>query len=82
MNRFEIKEDAFNESISVTDTQDKLKNGFDSEFMLAPVEDGTIIINELNIQCAIVEMLIKQLASYEDMQDIEYWIKEVREDYL
>lgn len=82
MNRFEIKEDAFNESISVTDTQDKLKNGFDSEFMLAPVEDGTIIINELNIQCAIVEMLIKQLASYEDMRDIEYWIKEVREDYL
>lgn len=82
MNRFEIKEDTFNESISVTDTQDKLKNGFDSEFMLAPVEDGTIIINELNIQCAIVEMLIKQLASYEDMRDIEYWIKEVREDYL
>lgn len=79
--RFEVKEDTMEDCISVTDNQDNLKNGFDSEFILFPLEDASAIVNELNIQCATVEMLKEQLESYEDPEDVEYWIKEIREDY-
>ena len=40
------------------------------------------MINELNVQCAIVQMLKEELEMYEDPQDIDYWIKEVREDMV
>ena len=78
--RFEVKVDAFNECITVTDTHDKLRNGFDSDFMLAPAEDGRVIVDELNVQCSIVDMLVEQLMSYEDEEDIQYWIDRVREE--
>ena len=77
--RFETSE--FEDTITVTDNEEKLRNGFDSEIVLAPAEDGQAIIDELNIQCAIVEMLKEQLEHYEDLEDVEYWIKEVRDDY-
>ena len=77
--RFETSE--FEDTITVTDNKEELRNGFDSEIVLAPAEDAQLIVDELNIQCQIVEMLVKELETYEDMQDIEYWIKEVREDY-
>lgn len=77
--RFETSK--FDDTLTVTDTHDELKNGFDSEIVLAPAEDAQLIVDELNIQCATVEMLKEQLESYEDKQDIDYWIKEVREEY-
>ena len=77
--RFETSE--FDNTLTVTDTKDELKNGFDSEIIIAPAEDAQMIIDELNIQCATVEMLKKELESFEDPQDIEYWINEIREDY-
>jgi len=77
--RFETSE--FEDTITVTDNKEELRNGFDSEIVLAPAEDAQLIVDELNIQCQIVEMLVKELETYENMQDIEYWIKEVREDY-
>ena len=79
MKRFETSE--FDNTLTVTDTHDKLKNEFDSEIVIAPAEDAQMIIDELNIQCATVEMLKKELESFEDPQDIEYWINEIREDY-
>ena len=78
--RFETKEDTMNDCLSITDSTDQLKNGFDSEIVLYPLEDASILINELNVQCATVQMLREELESYEDPQDIDYWIQEVRED--
>lgn len=79
MNRFETSE--FEDTLTITDNEEKLKNGFDSEIVLAPADDAQLIIDELNIQCATVQMLKEQLESFEDKQDIDYWIKEIREDY-
>ena len=78
--RFETSPDTMNDCLTIEDNEDNLKNGFDSEIVLAPLEDAIAIISELNVQCAIVAMLKEQLESYEDPQDIDYWIKEVRED--
>ena len=78
--RFETTDDTMNDCLTITDNTDKLKNGFDSEFVLYPLEDASIVINELNVQCAIVQMLKEELERYEDPQDINYWIQEVRED--
>ena len=78
--RFETSEDTMNDCLTVTDNQEQLRNGFDSEIVLAPLEDASLIVRELNIQCAVNTMLIEQLESYEDIQDIMYWIKEVMED--
>lgn len=77
--RFETSE--FEDTLTVTDNEEKLRNGFDSEIVIAPAEDAQAIIDELNIQCLIVDMLKEQLEHYEDPQDVEYWIKEVRDDY-
>ena len=78
--RFETTEDTMNDCLTITDNTDKLKNGFDSEIVLYPLEDASILVNELNVQCAINKMLREQLESYEDPMDIDYWIQEVRED--
>lgn len=79
--RFETTEDTMNDCLTITDNTDKLKNGFDSEFVLYPLEDASIVINELNVQCATVQMLRRMLKSYDvDLEDIDYWIQEVRED--
>ena len=80
MIRFDTTEDTENDCLTITDNQDQLRNGFDSEIILAPLEDASLIVWELNIQCAVNRMLIEQLESYEDPQDIDYWIKEIRED--
>ena len=78
--RFETSPDTMNDCLTITDNTDKLKNGFDSELVIAPLEDASILVNELNVQCATVQMLREELESYEDPQDIDYWIQEVRED--
>ena len=78
--RFETSEDFENDCLTVTDNEDKVKTAFDSEIVLYPLEDASAVISELNVQCATVKMLREQLESYEDPQDIDYWIKEVRED--
>ena len=78
--RFNVSEDVENDCLTVTDNEDKLKTGFDSEIILYPLEDASAVINELNVQCATVKMLREQLEYHEDPQDIDYWIKEVRED--
>ena len=64
MNRFETSE--FEDTLTITDNEEKLKNGFDSEIVLAPADDAQLIIDELNIQCATVQMLKEQLESFED----------------
>ena len=80
MVRFETSEDVENGCLTLTDNEDKLKTGFDSELVIAPLEDASILVNELNVQCAINKMLREQLEYHEDPQDIDYWIKEIKED--
>ena len=80
MVRFETSEDTENDCLTIVDNQDKVKTAFDSKIILYPLEDAMNVIDELNIQCAIVDMLVDQLEVHEDIQDIEYWIREVRED--
>ena len=78
--RFEMSEDVMNDCLTLTDNEEQLKTSFDSEIILYPLEDASAVIRELNVQCAINKMLREQLESYEDPMDIDYWIKEVRED--
>ena len=78
--RFKYQKDVSNDCITICDEEEKLKTSFDSEIILYPMEDAITVIDELNIQYATVKMLKEQLESYEDSEDIEYWIKEVRED--
>lgn len=78
--RFEMSEDVMNDCLTVTDNEEQLKTSFDSEIILYPLEDASAVIQELNVQCAINKMLREQLESYEDPMDIDYWIREVRED--
>lgn len=80
--RLELSQDKAEDCLTITDSEDKLKTSFGSEIVLFPLEDAQIIVNELNVQYAIVDMLVEQLESYEDMQDIKYWIKEVRDEYV
>ena len=79
--RFTVDVDEFNDCLTIYDKEEKLKTSFDSEICLYPLEDAGAVIDELNIQCATVAMLKEQLESYEDPQDVRYWIDEVREDF-
>lgn len=79
--RYKYQKDIENDCITICDTEEELKTDFGSEIILFPMEDAITVINELNIQTAITKMLIKELETYEDIQDIEYWIKEIREEF-
>lgn len=79
--RYKYQKDIENDCITICDEEEKLKTDFGSEIILFPMEDAITVINELNIQTAITKMLIKELETYEDIQDIEYWIKEIREEF-
>lgn len=78
--RFETEEDTINDCLTITDSRDQLTTSFGSDIVLYPAEDASAIVDELNIQCAVNEMLIEHLECYEDPMDIDYWIQEVRED--
>jgi len=78
--RYEISKDYSNDCITLTDNEDKLKTSFGSEIILSPLEDAETVINELNIQYSINKMLIEHLQMYEDIEDIKYWIEDIRED--
>lgn len=79
--RYKYQKDYENDCITICDEEDELKTSFDSEIILFPMEDAISVIDELNIQTAINKMLVEQLESYEDIEDIKYWIKEVRSDF-
>lgn len=78
--RFETEEDTMNDCLTITDNQDQLKTSFDSDIILYPLEDASAVIRELNVQCAVNKMLIEELETYEDIQDIMYWIQEIVEE--
>jgi len=79
--RFETTEDTMNDCITIIDNEEQLKTSFDSDIILYPAEDACTVIDELNVQCATVKMLRRMLNSYDvDLEDIDYWIQEVRED--
>ncbi|MBQ2653033.1 MAG: hypothetical protein IJF83_05715 [Methanobrevibacter sp.] len=78
--RLHVDEDYENDCVTITDNLEQLQTSFGSEIILSPREDALTLVNELNIQCAVNEMLIEHLERYEDPDDIMYWIQEVRED--
>lgn len=78
--RFKISEDILDDCITVTDTKEELQTAFDSNIVLYPIEDAVAVVEELNVQCAVVEMLKEHLAMYESEEDIQYWIDEVKEE--
>ena len=80
--RFETSEDLENDCLTIEDNEYKLKTSFDSEIILYPLDDASAVIQELNVQCAINAMLREQLEYHEDPMDIDYWMREVREDLL
>ena len=75
MVRLTYKEDEFDDCITITDQLEQLTTSFGSNLVLSPSEDAITIIDELNRQYAIVEMLIGELKTYEDSQDIMDWIE-------
>jgi len=78
--RFETEEDTINDCLTITDSRDQLKTSFGSDIVLYPAEDASAVVDELNVQCAVNEMLIEHLERYEDPDDIMYWINEIMED--
>jgi len=79
--RYKYQKDIENDCITICDEEDELKTSFDSEICLYPLEDAITVIDELNIQTAINKMLIEQLENYEDIEDIKYWIEDIRSDF-
>ena len=71
--RYKYQKDVSNDCITICDDEEELKTSFDSEIVLYPMEDAIRVIDELNIQTAINKMLIEQLESYEDIEDIKYF---------
>ena len=78
--RFETTEDTMNDCITIIDNEEQLKTSFGSDIVLYPAEDASAVVDELNVQCAVNEMLIEHLERYEDPDDIMYWINEIMED--
>ena len=46
--RYISRPDTMNDCISLIDTLDELKNEFDSEIVLYPMEDAEIVVDKLN----------------------------------
>ena len=78
--RLETVEDHENDCLTITDNLEQLQTSFGSEIILSPREDAATLVNELNIQYAVVSMLIEQLENYNDIEDIMFWIQEIVED--
>lgn len=79
--RLHVDEDYENDCVTITDNLEQLQTSFGSEIILSPREDAATLVRELNIQYAVVSMLIEELETYEDIQDIMYWIQEIVEDF-
>ena len=78
--RFDTQEDIGNDCLTIIDNQDQVKTSFGSDIILAPLEDASILVRELNIQCAVNQALIEQLENYLDIDDIMYMIDETMEE--
>ena len=79
--RLHVDEDYENDCITITDNLEQLQTSFGSEIILSPREDAVTLVRELNIQYAVVSMLIEELETHEDIEDIMYWIQEVVGDF-
>ena len=79
--RLHVDEDYENDCITITDNLEQLQTSFGSEIILSPREDAATLVRELNIQYAVVSMLIEQLEDYLDIDDIMYLISDVAEDF-
>ena len=78
--RYKADVDTKNDVVTLIDEKGELKTDFDSELLLAPVDDAVIVIAELNRKEAIIKVLYDALLTYEDPQDIDYWIKSALEE--
>lgn len=80
MSRYLADVDLENDVVTLHDKNEELKSEFGSDIILAPADDAIIVIDELNKKDAIIKVLYDALLSYEDPQDIDYWIKEAEEE--
>ena len=78
--RYTVEPDLKDDVVTVYDEEEELKTEFDSEIMLAPVDDALIVVRKLNEYEAIVKELYEALLSHEDKQDIDYWMKSAVEE--
>ena len=78
--RYKYTKNYLDDCITICDEKEELKTSFDSEIMLSPMEDAETVVFELNKKEAIIQVLYEALLSYEDEQDIEYWMKEALEE--
>lgn len=79
--RYIGKPDTMNDCISLIDNLDELKNEFDSEIVLYPMEDAEIVVDKLNFYELLVKRLSEHLEYYgfgpDDVKDV---IEDVRCD--
>lgn len=79
--RYISRPDTMNDCISLIDTLDELKNEFDSEIVLYPMEDAEIVVDKLNFYELLVKRLCEHLEYYgfgpDDVKDV---IEDVRCD--
>ena len=75
--RLHVDEDYENDCVTITDNLEQLQTSFGSEIILSPLEDAAVLVHELNVQYAVVSMLIEQLENYNDIDDIMCWIQEI-----
>lgn len=78
--RYKYQKDYENDCITICDEQEELKTSYGSEIILYPLEDASIVIDELNRKEAIIRMLYDNLLNYESEEDIKYWIAEAVDD--
>lgn len=76
--RYMIQKDFGEDCITICDKEDELKTSFGSEIVLYPLEDAVRVVDELNVQCSVVDMLVEHLRMYESEEDIKYWIEEIK----
>lgn len=78
--RYKYSKDYMNDCITICDEKEELKTSYDSEICLYPMEDAITVVDELNNKEKIIQVLYQTLLTYEDEQDIDYWIQEAIND--
>lgn len=81
MSRYVVDPDYKNDCITVRDELDELKTNYDSDLILAPAEDGEIIVNQLNFQDMVIKRLSHELIyNGYDQENIDEIIADIKEN--
>lgn len=83
--RYTADPDYKDDVVTIYDEKEELKTEFDSEIILAPIDDALTVISELNKKECIINILTKALEEelkkqYYCDEDIDYYFKDLMED--